>query len=160
MRPRKYPLEPLVRLKKERVESTTRQLGKAVLARESAERRHEEAASAQRQGDARASRVRTEERDLLEKGELSAADLIRANAWEVRVQTEGAERAHAVDAAQATMTTQRRRELDAQAEVARSRGEAKAVDRHEARWIAAREKVREAEEEEATSEAARPKPLR
>jgi len=156
----KYPLEPLAQLKKERAEAATRQLGKVIGARQEAERRRAEAEAAREQAEARAARVREDERVSLEAGELAAKDLHRREAWESRVRAEAADRARAVDEARAMVLARRRQELEAQAEVARARGDVEAVRRHEARWTSAQRRAREAEEEEAALEASRPKPLR
>ncbi len=157
MRSSKYPLESLARLKKERADDAVRALGKAISAREDAERRRAEAEAAQKHAEAQAAVLRQEERASLEKGELSAADLVQANAWEVRVKAEDAERARKVEEARASSETKRRLEAEAQAKVAGARGEVKAVLRHEGRWNEARQRARDAEEEEAAAEASRPK---
>lgn len=160
MRRSPYPLEPFARLKEGRVEGAVRELGKAVSARQDAERRRAEAEAARRQAGERASRIWQEERASLEKGGLHVADLLRASAWEVRVKKEDAERARAVEEARATEGTKRRLEVEGRGKVAAARGEAKAVLRHEARWNEARQRERDAREEEEAAEAARPKPLR
>ncbi len=153
MRPSKYPLEALAHLKKERADVATRQLANAVSAREDAERRCAEAEDARKQAGARAAGVREAERVSLEKGNLSAADLVRKNAWEARVEAEDRERTRIVDDARSLVATRRRIEVDGRAEVARAHGELLAVHRHEVRWIQAQERVRETKEEEAAAEA-------
>jgi hypothetical protein len=160
MRSSKYPLEPLARLKKERAEGAVRDLGRAVSAREEASHRRAEVEEARKEAEARAARVRQEERAVLEKGGLRAADLMRAEAWEARVKAEDVERARAVEEARASLATKTRLEVEAQANVARVRGEANAVSRHEARWHEAQRRARDLEEEEAAAEAQRPKPPR
>jgi hypothetical protein len=157
VRPNKYPLASLARLKKERADGAARELAKAVSAREEADRRREEAEMARKQAEARAAHVRREERASLEHGELHAADLMRASAWEARIKAEDEGRARMVEAARATVGTKRRIEADAQAKVALARGEVKAVLRHETRWNEAQGRVRDAAEEEAAAEASHPK---
>jgi hypothetical protein len=153
MRPKKYPLEPLRRLKKERAEQKTRELGTAIAARETVQRRREEAEGEQKAARARAEAVREEERSALVKGELFARDLARGGAWEQRVSAEDQERARGVEKARTREDDARRLEARAQGDVAIARAEVEVTARHEERWTSAARKVAESSEEEALAEA-------
>jgi hypothetical protein len=152
MRARKYPLEPLKRLKKDRAEAKTRELGGAITTREAAERRRLEAEAVREAERVRADVVRRQERASLEKGELTAKDLARGGTWEQRASAEDAERARGVERAQSVEEKARTVEAKAQADVALARAEVEATARHEQRFLAAAKKAEEATEEEALAE--------
>jgi len=152
MRPKKYPLEPLRRLKKERAEATTRELGTAIAARETLQRGREEAEATRTAARARADAVRGEERAALEKGELSARDLARGGAWEQRVSAEDQARSQSVEKARSAEDEARRAEARAQRDVAVARAEVEATGRHEQRWTSAARKAEESREEETLAE--------
>ena len=155
MRPRKYPLDPLARLRAKQVDDAGRLLAKAVSVRQEAERA-EQAAVAERDGAAEVARVVNEgERAALERGELCAADLVRAAAWSVRVEAEraaldlgvkrAADQARAAEGGVGT----------ARDGVARARADAEVVERDRAKWEGAARKKEEAAEEETAAEAFR-----
>jgi len=152
MRPKKYPLEPLRRLKKERAEAKTRELGTAIVARETVQRRREDAEGEQKAARARAEAVRGEERAALEKGDLFARDLARGGAWEQRVSAEDQERARGIEKARSAEDEAKRVEARAQGDVAIARAEVEVTARHEQRWTSAARKAAEGREEEALAE--------
>ena len=153
MRKKKYPLEPLARMKKDRAETRTRELGGAVAAREAIQNEREGKVRSREAARASANVVRALERTALEKGELTALDLARAGTWEVRVRAEDASRSREVDEAVAAGARARAAEATAKAKVAEARAESESVHRHEERWEAAGKKADEAQEEEALAEA-------
>jgi len=157
MRPRKYPLEPLAKLRARKVEGAVQGLAQAVAQREQAEQARllrEQARAAQ---EARAARVVEEERGSLERGELHAADLARAHAWQLRSDAESAALSSEVDRARAAETDALKGEGAARTQVAERRAEADVVDKDRARWTAEGRKRQEAKEEEAMAEAFRPR---
>jgi hypothetical protein len=157
MRPRKYPLEPLAALRARKVEGAVTGLAKAVAQREQAEQARRERELARAAQEARAARVIEEERGSLERGELHAADLARAHAWQLRSDAERAALSSEVERARAAETEALKGESAARAQVAERRAEADVVDKDRARWTAEGRKGEEAREEEAMAEAFRPR---
>jgi hypothetical protein len=157
---KKYPLEPLARLKEDRTEQKTRELGKALSSREAAQKKREGAEAEREAARASASRVRNEERAALASGALSARDLMQANAWESRVATEDAERTRDVDRALAAEGKTKAAETRVRADLARAQAESEVIRRHHERWRAEANKAEEAREEESLVEAFRPKNAR
>jgi hypothetical protein len=154
---RKYPLEPLARLKENRAESKTRELAKAVSTREAAQKKREGAEADREASRAGARRILFEEQGLLAEGSLHVADLVRASTWEARVRAEDAEKTRTVDGSLAAEEKARAAEAEVKAVVARARAESEVVQRHRERWSAAMKKEEESREEEALAEIHRPK---
>jgi len=158
MRPRRYPLDPLARLREKQVGDAAKLLSDAVRTRHDAELRE---GTALVQRDDAAEEMRTledRERGALARGELRAQDLAQAAAWGARV---GAERqelerrlAKAADGTKAAQGLER----TARDQVARARADAEVVERDRARWADAGRKKDEAAEEETAAEAFRGKP--
>jgi hypothetical protein len=157
VRGRKYPLDPLARLREKQVGDATRLLSDAIRARQEAERGLVVVLSRKNDAEAHARALGDRERNALERGELRADDLARAAAWSVRVETDRADLerrlAKAVEGAQAAHGG----ESNAQGEFARARADAEVVARDRAKWEDTRRKKDEAAEEEAGAEAFRPK---
>jgi hypothetical protein len=157
---KKYPLEPLARLKEERAEQKTRELGKALSSRETAQKKREGAEAKREAARTSASRVRNEERAALANGALSVRDLMQANAWESRVATEDLERTREVDRALAAEGEAKAAETRVRGDLAQAQAESEVIRRHHERWSAAVKKDDEGREEEALAEAFRPKNAR
>jgi hypothetical protein len=157
MRPRKYPLDLLARLRAKEVDDATQLLADAIRARQEAQRR-EGLAVAQRDGAEAAARlVGAGERGALERGELRAADLARAATWEAGVAAERAELGDRLAKALSRTHMAQGREGQAQDGVARARADAELVARDRARWDDEVRRKDEAGEEEAADEAFRGK---
>jgi hypothetical protein len=157
MRRKKYPLESLARMKKDRVETKTRELGQAISTRETLERSRERKEADRDIAREGANQVRREERSQLEKGTLKVLDLAREGTWELRVRAEDAKRARDVDEARAVEAGARGAEAAAKGSVAEASAEEQSVQRHEERWKEAAKRTEEALEEESLAEAVRPK---
>ncbi|MGO9834583.1 MAG: hypothetical protein ACLP1X_10230 [Polyangiaceae bacterium] len=157
MRPPKYPLAPLAEVRKRAVDSAVRRLSSAVKTREAAERARQAAEDARHEHERAAARVRGGERDALERGDLCAADLARGETWGLRVASERARLSAGVERATSAEAVASDGQLEAQAGVASRRSEADVVAKDRERWDDARRKAAEAREEEAASEAWRPK---
>ncbi len=157
MRPKKYPLDPLVRVRAKQVDDAARLLAEATRAREEAERRR--AAAAEREEEARraAASLRDAERGALERGELTVADLMRGDAWAVRVKDEHAELGRRTEDSAAKARQATAGESVARVEVAGRKADAELVERHRGRWAEGERKADEARDEEAAAEAWRPK---
>ena len=154
MRPKKYPLEPLRRLKKDRAEAKTRELGTAIASRESIQKKRETAEAEREAERARANLVREQERAALREGRAlrsqsgargcvgAAHDRGGCRAWTRRR-----------GEIQSAEEKARAGEAKAQADVAVARAEVEATARHEQRFWSTVRKAEESREEEAVAEA-------
>jgi len=158
MRPPRYPLEPLAKLREDQAAAAVRGLAAAVAGRDAAERDRRTAEQRRAAYEAAATRVREAEHEALALGQLRAADLARAGAWETRVASEGAAMASAEEHARGAETRAREVEESARGEVAARKAGAEVVGADRARWQDALRKKAEAREEEAAEEAFRRKP--
>jgi hypothetical protein len=156
MRPKRYPLDPLVRVRRDSVDKSAKVLSVAVATREEAERARLAAEAERARRAEEAGHVRAAEGNALLRGELSAADLQRQGAWEARTQWDDEERARRVREAEEREATARGGEGDARAALATAEANAKVVTEHRTRWVAEGEKAAEAAAEEGAAEAWRP----
>jgi hypothetical protein len=157
MRSKKYPLDPLVRVRRERVDASVRDLATSIQAREAAERIRLEAEAERARRAEEAERSRASEAVALERGELTAADLQRLGAWEARTHWDDQARGEQVTAALGQEKLARDGEGRARSHVATAEGEAKVVTEHRGRWVADGERAAEAAAEEQASEVWRPR---
>jgi hypothetical protein len=157
MRPPRYALEPLAKLREEKVDAAVRGLATAVAKRDEAERGRRATEERRAAHEAAAARVRQAERDALERGELRAGDLARADGWEVRVAAERASIAADVEQARSTESRARDAEQQAKGEVASRKADAEVLEKDRARWTDDLRKRGEAREEEEAAEAYRPR---
>ncbi len=150
---RKYPLDPLIKLRERQVDEATRDLAKAVDARQSAERKRAAAEAEKVRAEDRAKATRDEEREALERGELSVADLMRAQAWELGVADEQKKLGQQVTVAAHGEQKARTEEDGARTALASREADAQVVEKDKERFVT-RERQREiAKEEEAAQEA-------
>lgn len=152
-RNQKYPLEPLREHRDRKVESATAELGSAVRAREAADAAKHHAEQERVAAIARLAKLRDEERELLASGELRAADLARAEAWEHAASAEVEGLARAVDRAEGHLAAARDLEARARALLAQEKADLDVVAKDEARFDAGVRRARDASEEEAADEA-------
>jgi hypothetical protein len=153
MRPPKYPLDPLARLREKQVDDASR--AHAATAKSKLQAQAERAA-AERQHDeheARANEAREHEAASLAKGELTAADLMRQDAWEHRVRREERELAQGVEAARAKEKDASAIEASARRDTAARKADAEVVAKDQARWQKRETDRAEAREEEAAEDA-------
>ena len=156
MRPPKYPLEPLAALREKKVEGAIGKLAAARRAHDSAERERLASEEKGRAHAAAVERVRLAELEALSRGDLRAADLARADAWEARIASERRALEVELEGSRASEARARAEEDDAGRQVASRRAEAQVVDNDRARWHEALRRRGEAREEQAASEASRP----
>jgi hypothetical protein len=158
MRSPKYPLASLVLLRENEVDQSANELAGRVKASELAERAREAAERSRELHDESTARTRAAEDVALARGVLRAADLARADAWEARAALES--RALSTEVARERTNEQqaRKNELEAQAQLAGRQAAAQVVAKDRARWNEGQRKQAEARDEEASSEAWRPKP--
>ena len=101
--------------------------------------------------------VKDAEQGALERGNITVADLMRADAWAIRVAHEEAELAKRAADGVARATEAKDGEAAARATVAGRRADAELVEKHRERWDGAERARDAAKEEEAAAEAWRPK---
>ena len=157
MRSKKYPLEAVARVRRDRKDASARTLAVAIHEREEAERRRVLAEAERARLEAEATRVRGAEAQALQRGELRVADLQRQGAWDARTRWEDEERARSVAALGEQEAAARAGESQARTAVALRDADVKVVSEHQARWDAAGRRAEEAAEEEGAAEAWRPK---
>jgi hypothetical protein len=156
---RKYPLDPLKRVRAEKVDQRARALFGAMRELEAAGVEVDKKTRAKEQLDESLKATARSERERLERGELTAADLAREAAWNVSADRQRLQAARAVDEAkkghvQANAHVERERTT-----LATAQAEAKVVEKHHDKWRAARDAADRSRDEESAEEAhlARPK---
>jgi hypothetical protein len=149
----KYPLEALREHRDRQVGAATAELGVAVRAREAADAAQRQLEEERVDAEARAESVRQEEATRLASGELRAADVARAHAWEHAVASEAAENARALERAEAHVSAAADVETQARVALAQRKAGRDVVAKDEARFEAGVRHAREAAEQEAGEEA-------
>jgi hypothetical protein len=157
MRRRRYPLEPLAELRDRRVDQAVHELAASIAGRDEAERSRRAAEESRSSHNSAAQRARVAEADALARGELRVSDLARADAWELRVAAERAALTAEVDRARGAEHRAREGEHAARGEVASRQADAEVIEKDRARWADAQRRQSDARDEEAASEAWRPK---
>lgn len=149
---KRYPLEPLQRLRADEVSAKERDFAEAAQGRASAEeeRRRRERVHADYAGRMEAEIDR--ERALLEAGELSVEDLNRQASWRIRAESEKAALLDKASEARELEAKARENEAEKLLELAKKKAEAEIVEKHHANWERARLRAMEAQEEEAAEE--------
>jgi hypothetical protein len=153
----KYPLEPLSRLRKHKVDEAARELASAVRAREAAERRRRLAEGRRTEHDATAAAVRASELDALMRGDRNAADLAQAESWKVAMGLEQERLTGEARQAQVDEVLSVDGLLRARARVVSNQADAELIARDRTRYHHGETQAREAQDEEASFEAWRPK---
>jgi hypothetical protein len=128
----KYRLDPLARARQANVERASRTLADASRAKKDAEalrKRIEEDAT---RADAEAKRIRDEERGAAKV--VRAEDLATHDRWEIRAQSERADREQRLEVAKASESKEALRESAARAQVEKRQAEMKVVERDRERF--------------------------
>ena len=154
---RKYPLDPLIKLRELQVEDAARELAKTIAERQAAERQRIALEEARARAEEDARTMRDGERGALEKGELRAGDLHRAQAWEIDVAEEHKRLAQHIAAAAQGEAKASEQEEAARKDLASREADADVVDKDKARFDAGEAKRETSKEEEAAAEAWRPR---
>jgi hypothetical protein len=157
MRPKTYPLDPLLRVRRDEATARTKQLAGAVATREEAAHARLRLEAAREAERARAAGVRAAEAGALDRGDLAAVDLQRQAAWEARVRWEDDEAARRVREATERERAAQVGEAAAKAGAAAAEAATKVVSEHRARWDADRVRAAEVAAEEDAAEAWRPR---
>jgi hypothetical protein len=153
----KYPLASLVWLRDQEVERAANELAGRVQTSEAAERARRAVERKRDLHEESAARVHAAEDEALARGSLRAADLARADAWKTRAGLESRALATELGRERASEQEARKNELDAQADLATRQAAAQVVAKDQARWGEGQRRKAEARDEEASSEAWRPK---
>jgi colicin import membrane protein len=148
----KYPLAPLREHRDRTVDAATAELGEAVRAREAADLAKRVAEREREEAAARAEAVRREEADRLGRGELRAADLARAQAWEHGARVESSELTQAVERAAEHVEARRDAEGSAREALGQKKAELDVVVKDQARFDDQARRARDVAEEEAAEE--------
>lgn len=151
----KYPLQPLLDHRERAVDDRTAELGGAVRTRENAERTRERAAASQDAAESETAQTRQKERELLQDGALSVADLARGQAWEIGAQARIADLARATANAAAAADTASKAEVAARGQLAQAMADRDVVAKDESRFKERLAKKQLAAEEEQAEEAYR-----
>lgn len=149
---KKYPLEPLRRLRGDEVDAKSRELAEAAQGRAMAEEGRQRREQAHAELLARTEAVAVKERALLEGGELSARDLIWEASWREGAEARKAESAEDLAAAVELERNAREEEARRLAALAAKKAEAEAVERDRERWERERARLAQAKEDEAAEE--------
>jgi hypothetical protein len=157
MRPPKYPLEPLVELRDKRVDEAASDLAVAARDRDAAERKRLASEQRRTAHAAAAERVRGAEAEALARGDLNVAHLAHADAWEARIALEREALTSDVERARAETASACVAEARALEDVVSRKTEAQVVAKDRARWGEVERRRAEARDEEASSEAWRPR---
>ena len=152
-----YPLEPLGKVREARVDGATSELAAAVGAREDAESRRVAAETTRAKAKEEALAAKVKEREALERGELTVADLMRENAWALRVISDDATHAEKVARAAETEAAAVDHETQARVALAEKQADAKVVEKDRQRWSVQEHKRADAREEEDAAEGWRKK---
>jgi hypothetical protein len=151
----KYPLKPLLEHRERKVDAATAELADAVRSREVADAARARAELERREAEERAAQLRAEEAERLARGELRAADLARAQAWEVSARSQIGQLTRAVELAEQKVEEARGEEAEARVDLARKMADRDVVAKDDARFEDRVKKRALSAEEEAAEEAFR-----
>jgi hypothetical protein len=150
---KKYPLEPLRQVRDDKLDRAQRALahanGKLGEARTELERREREQVATEEA----AQRIRAAETDRLERGELSASDLMRAAAWSVGAGLQKQAKMEQVQAARAATISAEEAALARRSAMENAQAEKELVERNRHRWMQAENTKALLAEEQAAEEA-------
>jgi hypothetical protein len=131
---RKYPLDPLRRVREENVDHKARALSDSLRQVEIAASARESAERQKRDFEADVARTAADERSLLGSGELRAADLARGAAWAMAAEMERAKKAQLAETARARQVAADAHATSRRGELADAKAAAELVTKHHDRW--------------------------
>lgn len=149
---RKFPLDPLRRVRADQVEAGSTAFSNALsrVERAAAERKKRESAAAE--FDARAKREKDAEQRSLEEGKLFVSDLVEGASWGKALAATGRELAARTAKAKDEEKRARDGAEQARAELARAQTDKELVERRHDAWQKEKERAAIAKEEEAALE--------
>lgn len=150
---RRYDLEPLRAVKKNRAEGAQVAASDKARGAKQAERAVGEVRRERAALESRAKEVADAERERLERGNATINDLMRAGAFESGLKAERARQENTERDAEQAFAEARAAEVEARAKAERFRKELEAVERHRDQWMHEQRRDAEAREQEATDDA-------
>jgi len=157
MASKKYPLDPLLKVREKEAERATRALADAVRAREDAERAKRAAEEAKQRAEDEARAIREAEDAKLAGGELKVADLMRGDAWAAGVATEHERLDAQVATAARSLDEARTGEGRAKADMTSRKADVDVVEKDRGKWQDRGRREADARDEQEAAEAWRPK---
>ena len=145
---RRYPLEPLGALRKQRVDERTRQLSQQLERVDQASEAHAAARRTRERGEAKLDRTARSELERLERGEARVADIESAALWARAEAARVAGLCRAELGAAERERDERSREAEDRQALAQADADSRAVERHRERWQAERAAGLERNEED------------
>jgi hypothetical protein len=150
---KKYPLERLLGVRKDKASARVKELASAIREREALERARLAAEQEQARARGEAARERDRVAESLAKGSLSAGDLARQAAWEARVEWDEAERQRKITTMKENEARAKEGEENARGLVRAAEAESKVVVRDRERWVAEADRAAALKAEEEAAEA-------
>jgi hypothetical protein len=150
---RKYPLDPLRRVREENVDRKVRALSDSLRHVESARDQAEASERRRRELESSLAEVAAKEAQRLTRGELTAVDLARGAAWSLGTGIERAEKTRAAEQARARHAETEARASERQRELADAKASAELVAKHHHGWERARAAASVARDEEDAEQA-------
>ena len=155
---RKYPLDPLKRVRAERVDQEARAFSRALGEVEKARAEAEQRDRAKRDLERSLSEVARSERERLEKGDLSVADLARGAAFGIAGEIQRASHERSLEQARAAQARAASEAENKRKGLASARAAAEAVEKHHGKWQKTMRAEAIARDEESAEEAHRARP--
>lgn len=131
---RKYPLDPLRRVREDNVDRKVRALSDSLRQVETAKSEREQAERRLRDFERDVAATSAAERERLTSGQLTAADLARGAAWGVAQEMEKTVKARASDDARARHSAAESQALNRRGDLADAKAAAEVVVKHHERW--------------------------
>jgi len=150
---RKYPLDPLRRVREENVDRKVRAFSDSLRHVESARDEAERAEQRKRELESALAATAVREEQRLTRGELTAADLARGAAWNLGSAMMRAEKTRAAEQARAQHAAAEAGAADRQGDLADAKASAEVVAKHHEGWQRARADESLARDEEDAEQA-------
>jgi len=150
---RKYPLDPLRRVREENVDRKVRALSESLRHAEAARNEAERSERRKRDLESALTTTAAEEERRLSRGELTASDLARGAAWALAAEIDRAEQARAVEQARAQQAAAEARTTERRQDLSAAKTSAELVAKHQDEWQRARTAEVKAREDEDAEQA-------
>lgn len=150
---RKYPLDPLRRVREENVDREVRALSGSLRQIEAARDEAERAEARQRELETSVAQATAAEGQLLGRGALTAADLARGAAWKIASEMERSLRGQATEQARARLDAAEDDAARHQRDLAEAKTKEDLVSKHHDAWLRAGQAAAAARDEEDAEQA-------
>jgi hypothetical protein len=145
---RKYPLDPLRRVREENVDREVRALSESLRHVDAARDKAERAEQRKRDLDSALAATAAKEEQRLTRGELTAADLARGAAWTLASDIERADHARAVQETRSGQREAETRAAERKRDLLSAKTSAELVTKHHEQWRQQQTAASEARDEE------------